>query len=98
MDNEETKVYDEVCKLPTLKLFEEFDKTMENSENIKNRTRYDVIRGVIADRLGLFHRDVAGPAIAGEIAEANDKIEELDRKFKNHRHDTSKSYSGKSEW
>lgn len=97
MNDAEKAVYDEVCFLPTLKLFEEFDKTMDH-EFIKDRVRYDVLRGIISDRLGLLHRDVFGPVFAGELAETNDKISELDRKFKNHRHDYSKTFTTKPEW
>jgi len=82
---------------PTLKLFEEFDKTMDG-EIIKDMVRYDVLRGVIADRLGLVHRDWFGPLFATELNELDGTLTNLENKFKNHRHDASKSYTTKPEW
>ena len=97
MNSAEKAVYDTVVDLPTLKLFEEFDKTI-NGEMIKDRLRYDVLRGVISDRLGLLHRNVFGPVLAGELTEIYNKLDDLEHKFKNHRHDYSKAYTSKPEW
>ena len=80
MNDEEKEVYDEVCNLSTIKLFEEFDKTMDH-EHIKNMTRYDVIRGVISDRLGLVHRNWFGPILAVELNELDGAVSNLENKI-----------------
>lgn len=97
MNDAEKAVYDKVYDLPTIKLFEEFDKTM-NGEIIENKVRYDVLRGIISDRLGLVYRDWFGPVLATELNEMENRISTLEDKFKNHRHDHTKKYTSKPEW
>ena len=97
MNVEEREEYDKLIDLPLAKLMEEFDKTCVGG-SIRNQLRYDVIRGIISDRLGLIHRNEFGTIFATELDELSDRITELENKFRTHRHDTSKLYSGRPEW
>jgi hypothetical protein len=97
MSDEELKIWDELYQLPLIKLIEEFDKVMDG-DSIKDSVRYDIIRGMIADKLGLIHRDMFGPVFATELDKIDDRISTLESKFKSHRHDVSKAFSSKPEW
>lgn len=97
LSKEDQEVYNKYYNLPLLKLFEEFEKTIDG-EMVKDRLKYDCIRYIIADKLGLLHRDTFGSVFAIELDELDAKVKDIDSKFKAHRHDTSKVYTTKPEW
>lgn len=96
-NDKKSKLYDELDKLSTQELLSEFDKTM-NGELIKDSARYDVIQGVLADRLHLVPRDLILKFLWEEFSADRNRIDELEEQFKNHRHNLDKTYSEKPVW
>jgi hypothetical protein len=91
------ELYDELSKLPTGKLFEEFEKVFDG-ESIKDYTKYEVIQGLVADRFSLVPRGVLGALLWEEFKADRDRISELESQFKGHRHNLDKTYSEKPVW
>ena len=91
---EQEELHDKLQFVPMAELFAEFDRSCKD-ESIVDSDLYEVTKGLIADRLGLVPREIMGQVLGDEIAELTSRINALDEKYENHRHDFSKSYCEK---
>jgi hypothetical protein len=91
LTDEQQEIYDRLQFVSMVELFAEFDKSCKD-ESVVDSDLYEVTRGIIGDRLGLVSREIIGQVIGDEIAELSNRINVIDEKYENHRHDFSKMY------
>ena len=92
------KRYKEIAAMPILDILKLFDDVIGDEGGIKDFPKYNLIKAVIADKLELPQRDIIVPFISDLFTDLSDRIDDLDKNFKNHRHDASKSYTEKPSW
>lgn len=91
------ETYDEISALPFIDILKLYDEVADG-DLIKDHTKYNHVKAVIADKLELPQRDIILPFISNLFGDLNDRLDELEKTFKNHRHDASKAYTEKPSW
>jgi len=97
-DDIDKKLYNEITAMSFRDILKLYEEVTGEEGTVLDRTKYDHIRAVIADKLELPQRDIIVPFITNLFNDLSDRIDELEKNFKNHRHDTSKSYTEKPAW
>lgn len=92
------KLYVELSPSSLQELIEEFDKVNPGDGSITDYPRYEVLRGIIADKLNLIPRDLLLLLIRDELKKLYDAHNELEDHFENHRHNIEKTYGEKPVW
>ncbi len=98
-ESKKSKLYTELYEKPLKELIEEFDKVdTQPGGAITDYPRYEVLKGVIADKLSLPTRDILLVTLNESLKEVHEMIADLDDEFKNHRHNLDKTYGEKPIW
>ena len=91
------KLYEEIAMKSFADIIKLYDEVTDG-EIIKDRTKYNHIKAVIADKLELPQRDIIVPFISNLFGDLSNRIDTMEKKFMTHRHDASKSYTEKPSW
>ena len=97
-DDIDIKLYQKIEQMPLPDILKLYDESTGPEGEIKDRKMERHIRAVIADKLELPQRDIIVPFISDLHGELNTRLVELERWFRNHRHDASKEYTEKPAW
>jgi len=96
-DNIDIKLYEQLQQLSTVELLNELDKAAPG-DSVKDRKRYNHIIAIIADKLNVPLRKPIGLFVNDIFGDLLKRVDELEKQFKTHRHDTSKTYTEKPAW
>ena len=92
------ELYDKISEMSLVEIFKLYDESVDG-ESITNRKNFNHTRAVIADKLELPQRDIIVPFISNLFGDLSDRIDEIERIAKNHKHKTfGAGYSEKPTW
>ena len=96
-DDIDKETYDEISALSFADILKLYDEVVDG-DMIKDRTKYNHVRAVIADKLELPQRDIILPYISNLFGDLSNRLDKLEKILKTHRHDASKLYTEKPSW
>ena len=91
-------VYRHYKNTSTVDLLKLFDASTDEEGTILMRYDYDNVPIEIAARMNLIPTEIANEGVTEMFGELLDRIDNLEKAFKQHRHQIDKPYSEKPAW
>ena len=97
-DGIDLKLYEEIDGMPLSEIFKLYDD-VTSGEQVLDRKKYNHVKAVIADKFELPQRDIILPFISELCSDLANRIDELEKNFRAHKHKTfGAGYSEKPSW
>ena len=94
----EMKASDKLSRYDPIKLLEEFTKVIEKDGGFIDSAKHSAIMAMFADDLHLISRQVFSAVLEEDLGKIWEKLNEIEKNLKKHRHALDKPYSEKPSW